>query len=743
VANKIFYHGSPTKLTTLGGESGLFVTPKKGIASLFTLDKKELLRLLGSPKSTSWGYPAWNMPEDQLDDLLKEIIAKHSVKGAPKLTGVTDGWIYKLELDDSKLKQFGKSPLSREAIYTGEQLSPLEATNVKIPYSAEFDPEELRRLDKVLRTKHASVKKEGRSPRGIYKLPDEELSFTIGDSFPALYAKAGLTDKIRRYPYSDDLMRLEEIMAENEKGRLARRLDRIYRNRKRKGSSPDDYVEAQIWDTPENIAKLVKTGSAVEKLAEDVTETAILKTKLLNHQRRVVDKIKSADRDGLLVYHGLGSGKTLTSIAAATELNMPVTVIAPASLQSNYAKELHKHLGGIPDNVNIISYNKALANPSLIGTGLVVIDEVHNLGKKESKRSKLLERASMAKKRLFLTGTPVRNDPSEIAPIINAIAGEDLLPENKADFYTQYVAQKQVDPGFVHRLRGVTPGVDYKLKNKQQLAELVRGLIDYEAAKGDEFPGVKEKHIYVPMSEKQQKVYDFVAGNIPFSIRYKMENMLPPSKAESRGLNNFLQAVRQVANTPAAYDGGGFGTTPADAAKLVVAKDNLIKHLNSTPHGKALIYSNYLDSGVRPYSDMLKDEDIAYGMLTGDIPMDQRAKMVDDYNKDVIKALLISSAGGEGLDLKGTSLIQVLEPHWNDEKLNQIKGRGVRYQSHSHLPEDAQNVTVENYISVRPQTYIQKLLGRKADASVDEYLRSLSSRKDLLNKELLEVLKSA
>lgn len=42
-----------------------------------------------------------------------------------------------------------------------------------------------------------------------------------------------------------------------------------------------------------------------------------LKTSLLPHQQRVIDKLKNDDVFGVLAYHGLGSGKSLTSIAAA------------------------------------------------------------------------------------------------------------------------------------------------------------------------------------------------------------------------------------------------------------------------------------------------------------------------------------------------------------------------------------------------------------------------------------------
>ena len=47
---------------------------------------------------------------------------------------------------------------------------------------------------------------------------------------------------------------------------------------------------------------------------------------------------------GLLVYHGLGSGKTATSIAVieANRTKQKIIVMVPASLQDNYELEIRK-----------------------------------------------------------------------------------------------------------------------------------------------------------------------------------------------------------------------------------------------------------------------------------------------------------------------------------------------------------------------------------------------------------------
>jgi hypothetical protein len=41
-----------------------------------------------------------------------------------------------------------------------------------------------------------------------------------------------------------------------------------------------------------------------------------------------------------------------------------------------------------------------------------------------------------------------------------------------------------------------------------------------------------------------------------------------------------------------------------------------------------------------------------------------------------------------------------MEPHWNDVRLTQVKGRAIRLGSHLDLPEDQRDVSIYTYISV-------------------------------------------
>jgi hypothetical protein len=94
----------------------------------------------------------------------------------------------------------------------------------------------------------------------------------------------------------------------------------------------------------------------------------------------------------------------------------------------------------------------------------------------------------------------------------------------------------------------------------------------------------------------------------------------------------------------------------------------------------------------------------------------------DNITGGVVKVVLISQTGAEGLDLKYIRQIHILEPWYNMNRVEQIIGRGVRTCSHKALPFAQRNVEIYLYGSlmredVKEETadlYIYRLAETKA-----------------------------
>lgn len=470
-----------------------------------------------------------------------------------------------------------------------------------------------------------------------------------------------------------------------------------------------------------------------------VVKEAAITTPLQEHQRKA---IRRALKGNLVFAHSTGSGKTLTAIATADALGKPTTVLTPASLVENFRKEITKHKKGGPP-MEVHSLPTATSRGYEIPKGnTLIVDEAHALRNTGTARSAYVRgQADRAGRVLALTGTPAYNRIEDWAPLVNILAGgRDQIPTKPSEFAARYLREDKVPVGFVRRMLGARPGSVTRLREGDRLGKTLAKYVDVFDTDVEK-PDRIEQYIEVPMDAGQEKVYRAVEGNIPANLRYKLRKNLPPSKTESRMLNAFYGGARQVANTPRPFS--QIYTEPG--AKLRTAADNLIRAYKDNPSSfRALVYSNYIAAGIEPYAELLEEEGIPYAVFDGSLSSRQKKEVVDAYNKGDVPVILGTSSASEGLDLRGTSLIQVLEPHFNNARLEQVIGRGIRYRSHSHLPRERRRVLVQRYLSTLPERrgIIQRLLGIKPSppSSIDQYLKSRSEEKDALTRDVRESL---
>lgn len=478
---------------------------------------------------------------------------------------------------------------------------------------------------------------------------------------------------------------------------------------------------------------------------------SILKTADLNpdimlqeHQQRIADRV-SGENPRMLVYHGLGSGKSLSALAAAEKARGlhggNYGIVVPASLKGNFEKEVKKFTHG--SNPEVMSYTG-------LGKGkqfqdqpeTLIMDEAARLRNPDSAMTQAaMRQAREAQRVMLLTGTPITNAPSDLAPIVSILDGKNIDPKS---FGERYVGYKKVSPGWLGWLRGVKPGERPYVKNEQELRKLLAGKVDYQPSKTPEGVNINEEVVRVPLSSEQQKIQHAIRTKVPPGFLWKLDREFPLSRDELGRLNSFLTGMRQV----------GLSTQPfradkdplkafGQSSKLQKAMENLKGTLDSDPRKKAIIYSNFVDSGLGPYAAALDQAKIPNAFFHGGVSPKARQAAVDAYNAGKIRALLIGPAGAEGISTKGTSLIQLLDPHWNEARSQQAKGRGLRFDSHRDLPEELKNVAVQRYIasSEEPGFVGKHILGRKRERTGDEVLERLTAEKEQLNESFRDLLR--
>jgi superfamily II DNA or RNA helicase len=425
------------------------------------------------------------------------------------------------------------------------------------------------------------------------------------------------------------------------------------------------------------------------------------------HQMSVANHL--VENRGAIVVHSVGTGKTLCAIATAqcmllNHIVNKVIVVTPTSLQENFKNQMKMYGIDENENENLDKYHfytiqklvNDIESKNVITSdnALVIIDEAHNLRTLDGGRVEpILRYVKKAPRVLLLTATPLINYSYDIINLVSLIRGTKPIT---IDYFTKLI----------------------KDKSKSMKTELEAYLSDifsfYIKNKPDpNFPRKKIIDVFLPMDQIYAKLYqDVENGEV---------NKIPDFKGKN--IHVFYNGLRRASNI---------------LEKKSPKVDWIIQKFKSDPKAKYVIFSHYLNMGIKPVMKYLDSKKIPYGLVTGDLTMEERQQAVDDYNSETIRILFISKAGSEGLDLKNTTYVIIMESAWNMGSMDQVIGRAVRYKSHEGLSESKKTVTIYKLLLVKPDEYkaINKITSKyllefkNTMLSVDLYLRNYAWLKE-------------
>jgi hypothetical protein len=127
----------------------------------------------------------------------------------------------------------------------------------------------------------------------------------------------------------------------------------------------------------------------------------------------------------------------------------------------------------------------------------------------------------------------------------------------------------------------------------------------------------------------------------------------------------------------------------------------------------------------------------------------QLAGVDNNFKGEIIRAIMITQSGAEGISLANVRQVHIMEPYWNYVRLEQVKGRAIRICSHEDLPYEERTVDVYTYISCFSQKQIETrmvdetLLNFDRGLTTDQSILQLSSAKKKLADSLFEVMQAS
>jgi hypothetical protein len=410
-----------------------------------------------------------------------------------------------------------------------------------------------------------------------------------------------------------------------------------------------------------------KRAATIQKKVWDVLVDTftIKKMEPRSHQTQFVKQFEDWDgkssHDPHLRYAAMGAGKTFESILLAFQKETSDVIVVCSSTMLDYWLEKvqeNPHMFEGVSTFHIFNYGKFVSEAEehvSRDTWLIVDESQHYRNATVNMRyaTQWFLRSCFT---LYLTGTPVQNDPSEFHVLMEML-------------------------GVDQQISGVS---------NEKLCSVLKGRISFYDPRyhdpdfKDKYPSMSKTVIRVPMKWCQTLDYLRQAFGRKNPLRIGGYIVSPPKGDSYNSLTNKLCNVSE----------GGEA-----APKLLAIAEKTVSDK------KGVVFSKYLDSGCRAVQDMISQKRgrESTDIITGDTPQPKRIKIIKAFNDDDLqKTLLFSQAAREGIDLKGVTDVHLVDPAGNLQDEGQIMARAIRYNSHAHLPPDQRHVNVNSYVSVFP-----------------------------------------
>lgn len=529
----------------------------------------------------------------------------------------------------------------------------------------------------------------------------------------------------------------------------------------------------------------------------------------------------------ILLYHGLGSGKSAATINVYNVLynassGWNVFLIIKASLHDHpWEDDIKKWLGQQDyahrySNIKWVHYDSPYADKEFFDLvkqtdsklkNIYIIEEAHNfirnvysnLSSRKGKRAVDIydyiiqdKKENPSTRVILLSGTPAINKPFELALMFNLLR-PGIFPKSEVLFEQIYVSGGKIS--------SINP------KTKNMFQRRIMGLVSYYIGATPDLYATQTTHyIDVKMSEYQTDIYEYYeeveaamakkaklrksaqSETYATYVRQSSNFVFPPidqtvngetrprpskfkigekemeiimktkdteliKKTVSSQYQGYLKMLEKFKNTFDNYletiykkeinskvnlqsDIEKFSkyetweeyweAEKSSSSELIKEMHkcsakfvNIIFYVMKSP-GPVLIYSNYVQMegidmlkvylkyfGFDTFKNPNSKDFFRYGEFHGDISREVKKQTLkletnpENVHGKLMKIVLFSPAGAEGISLESIRQVHITEPYWHEVRIIQMIGRAIRQCSHKYLPLKERHVDIYRYRSVK------------------------------------------
>lgn len=152
------------------------------------------------------------------------------------------------------------------------------------------------------------------------------------------------------------------------------------------------------------------------------------------------------------------------------------------------------------------------------------------------------------------------------------------------------------------------------------------------------------------------------------------------------------------------------------------SKGEYVLNVDEKDIGKPM-FASYTGSETPEEREIIKNVlNSNWKLVPSTITQQISARNLNNFNGEIIKVLMITSSGAEGISLKNVRFVHITEPYWHPVRIEQVIGRARRICSHSDLPIEKQDVKVFLYLMKLSDEQL------KSDSSIELRLKDVSKR---------------